>query len=136
MKITRSKLELFFMCLIMSWMSSGYIRSLYWECKLGHLGIEREAVVSSVPLQYGRQVVKYLYVYLDGEYIPVSISGPDYHRKRFKKGQIIRIKYHAASRKGKLSGEFNWRNLIFVLFLGGIAGVFWYILFTRADEDE
>lgn len=75
------------------------------ECKLGWLGTEMDAVVANVPLQAYRSTVKHMYVAVGERQVPVLISGPDYAQKRFREGQIIKVKYHAASGKATLSGE-------------------------------
>ena len=61
----------------------------------------------------------------NGFTIPVLISGPDYAQKRFKEGQIVKVKYHAASGKATLSGELNWRIIFSLVFFGVLAVIFW-----------
>jgi hypothetical protein len=110
------------------------LQELYMECKLGWLGTEMDAVVAYVPLQAYRSTVKHMYVAVGERQVPVLISGPDYAQKRFREGQIIKVKYHAASGKATLSGELNWR-IIFTLVLCGWPAVYCWITAYRTKPE-
>ncbi len=105
----------------------------YTECKLGWLGTEMDAVVANVPEQKSRSVFKYMYVDVGARHVPVLISGPDYVQKRFKEGQIVKVKYHAASGKATLSGELDWR-IIFPLVLCGWPAVYCWITASGTNQ--
>lgn len=38
--------------------------------------------------------------------------------ERFKAGQTVTVKYHAASGRATLSGEFHWRLMFMIVFMG------------------
>ncbi len=104
---------------------------LYRECKLGWLGTEIQAGVVEIPVQNYRGDVKYIYVGIGGYAVPVMISSRAYARKRFKVGQVITVKYHAASGWATLSGEIDG-FLIFGFMLFSIpATVFWIDIYRK-----
>ena len=112
------------------------LQQLYMECKLGRVGIEMDAVVANVPKQRHRTMVKHMYVDVGMGHVPVLISGPDYAQKRFKEGQIVKVKYHAASGKATLSGELNWRIIFSIVFFGVPAVFFWIAGYRAGPENK
>ncbi len=112
------------------------LHQLYMECKMGWVGIEMDAVVANVPEQKYRSIVKHMYVDVGMGYVPVLISGPDYAQKRFKEGQIVKVKYHAASGKATLSGELNWRIIFSLVFFGVLAVIFWIAGYRAGPEKK
>lgn len=112
------------------------LHQLYMECKLGRVGIEMDAVIANVPEQKYRSMVKHMYVAVGMGHVPVLISGPDYAQKRFKEGQVIKVKYHAASGKATLSGELNWRIIFSIVFFGVPAVLFWIAGYRAGPENK
>ena len=119
------KIHFYFWAALLTFGALDSLQQLYMECKLGRVGIEMDAVVANVPKQRHRTMVKHMYVDVGMGHVPVLISGPDYAQKRFKEGQIVKVKYHAAWGKATLSGELNWRIIFSLVFLGVLAVIFW-----------
>ena len=95
-----------------------------------------DAGVAKVTEQKYRTMVKHMYVDVGMGHVPVLISGPDYAQKRFKEGQIVKVKYHAASGKATLSGELNWRIIFSLVFFGVLAVIFWIAGYRAGPEKK
>ena len=78
-------------------------RTCYQEYQVEHRGIEVEAIVEDIPLEKSRRGPKEMLVKIGYASIPVKISGADYHYKRFKVGQSLKLNYDADTQFAMLS---------------------------------
>ena len=107
------------------------LSDLYSECKLGWLGTEMQATVVQIPEQNDPEYISYIYVGIGSYSVPVMISSRAYAQERFQVGQVIAVKYHAASGRATLSGEINGVLLYYFVLMGSVATLFWAHIYRR-----
>lgn len=115
--ITFKKIQFFAFTVILAVAFCLLLSTFHQECQTKRLGIETEAVVDSIPLQPSKRGSKEMFVKVGTEKLRVNLSLQDYNRKRFKPGEAVMVKYHAASHYAILNGEIS-DDTLFKLFVG------------------